>query len=68
MGQPVAARRYDIQVKTGSISGWYATQGERWLALDAPAKGGRRIRYEPLQVPAAGFNADKTTVEVTREG
>ncbi len=49
----VAADRYTLTAKGGDITLWYAREDQRWLALEAPAKGGRTIRYEPVKVPAA---------------
>ena len=51
-GVPVAAQQYDLVLEKGTISVWYSVDDQRWLALDAPAKGDRRIRYEPIAVPA----------------
>ena len=51
-GTPVAARRYTLSAKAGDIRLWYASDTDTWLALEAPAKGGRTIRYRPVQVPA----------------
>lgn len=51
-GTPVAARRYTLSAKAGDIRLWYAADTDTWLALEAPAKGGRTIRYRPIQVPA----------------
>ncbi len=50
-GKSVDALRYRLSAKRGDITLWYATDDRRWLALEAPAKGGRTIRYEPLAVP-----------------
>lgn len=51
-GMPVAARRYVLSAKAGDIRLWYAADSDTWLALEAPAKGGRTIRYRPVQIPA----------------
>ena len=48
----VEAERYTLTAKGGDITLWYASDDYRWLKLEAPAKGGRRIRYQPLDVPA----------------
>ncbi len=50
-GTPVAARRYVLSAKAGDIRLWYSSETETWLALEAPAKGGRTIRYQPIKVP-----------------
>ncbi|MEL6870969.1 MAG: DUF6134 family protein, partial [Pseudomonadota bacterium] len=52
-GQPVAAVRHEIDVKGKTISVWYAKDDARWLALEAPAKGDRTLRYAPVDVPTA---------------
>jgi hypothetical protein len=43
-GQPLAAQRFRISGPSLQIDLWYA--GERWVGLEAPAQGGRRLRYE----------------------
>ena len=51
-GEPVEALRYRLSAKSGAITLWYANdESRRWLALEAPVKGGRTIRYVPVQVP-----------------
>lgn len=50
-GVPTPADRYTLMTKGGKISLWYSEGDRRWLALEAPAKGGRRLRYEPVVVP-----------------
>lgn len=48
----VDALRYRLSAKAGDITLWYSNDdSRRWLALEAPAKGGRKIRYQPLKVP-----------------
>jgi len=43
-GQPVAAQRHHISGSHLQIDLWYA--GGNWVALEAAAQGGRRLRYE----------------------
>lgn len=43
-GQPLAAQHHRISAPNLQIDLWYA--GERWVALEASAAGGRRLRYE----------------------
>jgi hypothetical protein len=43
-GQPLAAQRHRISAPNLQVDLWYA--GGRWIALEAPAKGGRRLRHE----------------------
>jgi hypothetical protein len=45
-GRQVRAERHRITGPELSIDLWFA--GEQWVALEAPAKGGRRLRYELL--------------------
>lgn len=51
-GQEVVADRYRVSVRRGDIYLWYTKQDKTWVALDAPAKGERRIRYQAKQVPS----------------
>lgn len=50
---PVPAQKYTIRMEEGPIKLWYTPGGKRWLALEAPAKGGRTIRYEPVVLPGS---------------
>jgi hypothetical protein len=43
-GRPVVASRHRIAAPGLQVDLWYA--GERWVALEAPTAGGRRLRYE----------------------
>lgn len=45
------AEQYAIKMEDGTISLWYDAHDGRWLALEAPARGGRTIRYEPVILP-----------------
>lgn len=53
--QTLAAERYRISVERGDIFLWYTAEEKTWVALDAPVKGDRRIRYEAKQVPDSGL-------------
>ncbi|MEM1260818.1 MAG: DUF6134 family protein [Pseudomonadota bacterium] len=44
-GGDYPAVRYDIDTGKGVIKLWYGAETDRWLALEAPAKGDRTIRY-----------------------
>lgn len=44
-GRPVPAQGWRLLAEGQRITVWYATQGGRWIALDADAKGGRRLSY-----------------------
>ena len=57
-GTAIDADRYTMTAKGGDISLWYARDDKRWLALEAPAKGGRTIRYRPVSVPAPADTAE----------
>ena len=50
-GDNVAATRYALEMEEGTISLWYARDNGQWLALEAPAPGGRVLRYEPVELP-----------------
>ncbi|MDH3287054.1 MAG: DUF6134 family protein [Betaproteobacteria bacterium] len=43
-GQPLTAQRHRLSAPQLTIDLWYA--GGEWVALESPAKGGRRLRYE----------------------
>jgi len=43
-GKPLTAQRHRISGPSLQIDLWYA--GGQWIALEAPAQGGRRLRYE----------------------
>lgn len=51
-GASIPAERYRLSAAAGDITLWYSSDDALWLALEAPAKGGRRIRYEPVSLPA----------------
>ena len=53
-GSQVPADRYTLSTKGGDVTLWYSEDDWRWLALEAPAKGGRTLRYEPVEIPAVG--------------
>jgi len=50
-GNPVEALRYRLSAQAGDITLWYASADNTWLGLEAPAKGGRKIRYQAVAVP-----------------
>jgi hypothetical protein len=45
-GQRVPATAYRVEAPERTVTVWYAKDDRRWLALEAPAKGGRTLRYE----------------------
>ncbi len=51
-GRRFAADKYELDTAKGTIKLWYQRETQRWLALEAPAKGGRTIRYQLTNVPA----------------
>ncbi len=50
-GQEIEADRYALTTKEKTIRLWYSTVGERWLALEAPARGDRKLRYQAVNLP-----------------
>lgn len=53
----VSADRYRLSAKAGDITLWYSRDDNTWVGLEAPAKGGRRLRYEAASVPDPDFPA-----------
>jgi hypothetical protein len=45
-GMAVAARKYRLQAEGLDLLLWYSAEGSDWLALEAQAPGGRRLRYQ----------------------
>lgn len=61
-GSPVNALRYRLSAAAGDIRLWYSSDvTQRWLALEAPAKGGRTLRYRPIAVPGGAAGNDQLT-------
>lgn len=52
-GEDLRANQYALATPKGDIKLWYEQATSRWLALEAPAKGDRVIRYEPSRLPDA---------------
>lgn len=50
-GQQVEALRYRLSAQAGDILLWYSATGNTWLGLEAPAKGGRKLLYQAVDVP-----------------
>ncbi len=50
-GRLVDADHYRLSAKGGNIELWYSAADQTWLGLEAPAKGGRTIRYSAVAVP-----------------
>ena len=50
-GEAVEARRYRLTAPAGDLRLWYSSWHRVWIGLEAPARGGRTIRYEPVAVP-----------------
>ncbi|HSD39854.1 MAG TPA: DUF6134 family protein [Rhodocyclaceae bacterium] len=44
-GRPVAAHGWRLVADKQRITVWYAADSGRWIALDAEARGGRRLSY-----------------------
>lgn len=52
-GQDVQAIRYSVSGAAAPITLWYAAANHRWLALESVVKGGRILRYKPVNLPYA---------------
>lgn len=50
-GVEIRTERYRLSADKGDILLWYTADERRWVALDGPAKGDRRIRYKATSVP-----------------
>ena len=65
-GTTLPARRYEIGVKGRTVTVWYGADDQRWLALESPARGGRVIRYEPVELPPATTRLSRNDREEVR--
>ena len=63
----VDAEKYEITMEDGVITLWYGADDGRWLALEAPAKGGRTIRYEPVILPVAAIQDGSDRLAMNQE-
>lgn len=45
-GREVSATGYRVVAPERAVTVWYSSEDSKWLALEAPAKGGRTLRYE----------------------
>lgn len=52
-GERVEALRYRLTAPVGDLTLWYSADDSTWLGLEAPAKGGRKLLYQAVDVPAA---------------
>ena len=50
-GKQVDTLRYRLSAKAGDITLWYSSADNTWVGLEAPAKGGRKLRYQAVVVP-----------------
>lgn len=50
-GEPVDTIRYRLSAEAGDIILWYSSTDNTWVGLEAPAKGGRKLRYQAVVVP-----------------
>jgi len=50
-GERIDALRYRLSAKAGDITLWYSSDDNTWVGLEAPAKGGRKLRYQAVVVP-----------------
>lgn len=47
-GETVTAERRRLHWEDGELTLWHATESGHWLSLEAPAPGGRTLRYVPI--------------------
>ena len=50
-GKPVDTLRYRLSAQAGDITLWYSSTDNTWVGLEAPAKGGRKLRYQAVVIP-----------------
>lgn len=50
-GQNIQAIKYSVSGAAAPITLWYAAADHRWLALESVVKGGRILRYKPVNLP-----------------
>ena len=50
-GRDIPATRWVLTVPEGDITLWYGRDTGLWLGLEAPARGGRTLRYRPVSLP-----------------
>jgi len=50
-GETVDTLRYRLSAPAGDIILWYSSADNTWVGLEAPAKGGRKLRYQAVVVP-----------------
>jgi hypothetical protein len=50
-GQQIDTLRYRLSAEAGDITLWYSSADTTWVGLEAPAKGGRKLRYQAVVVP-----------------
>ncbi|MEO0574012.1 MAG: DUF6134 family protein [Pseudomonadota bacterium] len=55
-GVAIEAVRHELTVKGKTIKVWYSADDMRWLALEAPAKGKRKLRYQALTLPPSDIH------------
>lgn len=53
-GERIDALRYRLSAKAGDITLWYSSADNTWVGLEAPAKGGRKLRYQAVIFPDRG--------------
>jgi hypothetical protein len=53
-GGRIDALRYRLSAQAGDITLWYSREDNTWVGLEAPAKGGRKLRYQAVVVPDGG--------------
>lgn len=50
-GEAIDTLRYRLSAQAGDIILWYSSADNTWVGLEAPAKGGRKLRYQAVVVP-----------------
>jgi hypothetical protein len=62
-GREIPTRRLQITLEDGVIDLWYHLETGRWLALEAPTEGGRKLRYEPASPPPEARDDERLAME-----
>lgn len=53
-GERIDTFRYRLSAQAGDITLWYSSEDNTWVGLEAPAKGGRKLRYQAVVFPDSG--------------
>lgn len=52
-GKEIQAIKYSLTGAAAPLTLWYSAEDHRWLALESELRGGRILRYNPLQLPGS---------------